>query len=198
MDDFLHNLRSGKLKQHDRGRRDHSDYKGPQRRAGNDRRRMDYYTKVTNENFAMVKDSLGQVTEAQKRVGEALTAMDKTGTRIADALEKLIDLLGSKNDFEKPREGNADTVEEPVRVEENADQQAADEIAEEISVSPAGKTRLSDGDKPGMIEIIASMRNEKKSWEKIAQHISELNIPTVSGKGKWRGQAIKKFYDANS
>ena len=73
MDDFLHNLRSGKLKQQDRGRRDYGDYKGPQRRVSSDRRRTDYYAKVTSENFALVKDTIDGLARQQKRIADALT-----------------------------------------------------------------------------------------------------------------------------
>jgi hypothetical protein len=42
------------------------------------------------------------------------------------------------------------------------------------------------------------MRAEGDSWEKIARRMDEQGIPTVSGKGKWRGPAIKKVWDAHS
>jgi hypothetical protein len=200
MDDFLHNLRSGKLKQQDRGRRDYSDYKGPQRRAGNDRRRPDYYMKVTNENFAIIKESLSQLTESQKHVGEALSMLDKTGARIADSLQSLIDLISS---LQRGKDRDAQSLsfapaEETSAVEEVAERPTKSETKDAHAVTPSSKGKLSEEDKPRMMEIIASMRGEKKSWEKIAQHIDDLRFPTVSGKGRWRGQAIKKFFDANS
>jgi hypothetical protein len=77
MDDFLHNLRSGKLKQPDRGRRDYSDYKGPQRRAGYERRKPDYYAKVTSENFNLVKGSLDVLADHQKQIAEAIATRIK-------------------------------------------------------------------------------------------------------------------------
>ncbi len=189
MDDFLHNLRSGKLKHQDRGRRDYSDYKGPQRRGGNERRHPDYYTKVTNENFALVKDSISQLTAAQKRIGEELSAVEKTGTRIADALEKIVDIMNDKLGHEE--------IQIPGTDPDDA-LSTSTAITTAVKETRPTKTKLSNEDKPRMLNVIASMRKEKKSWDKIADHMGDLNIPTVSGKGKWRGQAIKKFYDANS
>ena len=94
MDDFLHNLRSGKLKQPERGRRDYTDYKGPQRRAGNERRRTDYYAKVTGENFALVKEALENLAEQQARIANALAARSGAEARIADALESIAMMIG--------------------------------------------------------------------------------------------------------
>ena len=97
MDDFLHNLRSGKLKQPDRGR-SHADYKGPQRRVSNERRRTDYYAKVTGDHFALVKDAIESLAEQQKRIAEALTANENAQIRIADALEAIVARLGGEGD----------------------------------------------------------------------------------------------------
>lgn len=179
MDDFLHNLRSGKLKQPDRGRRDYSDYKGPQRRAGNERRKPDYYAKVTSENFALVKDSLDLLIENQKRMADAVVASGKTDARIADALESIAEMM-------KGRLGQTDALT------------PSSELAEDRQGMAAGNQKPGVDAKSGILDIIASMRGEGKSWEKIARHMDDQGIPTVSGKGKWRGPAIKKFWDANT
>ena len=170
MDDFLHNLRSGKLKQSDRGRRDYSDYKGPQRRAGNERRRTDYYAKVTGENFALVKDSLDSLAEQQKR--------------IADALESIVDLLSRQGTAASETSGQA----------ASGDTQATDS-ADDWQISG---DKLAQADRPKLLQQIASMREAGQSWEKIARRMIEKHVPTLSGKGTWRGPAVKKFWDANS
>ncbi|BBO72477.1 hypothetical protein DSCA_64070 [Desulfosarcina alkanivorans] len=197
MDDFLHNLRSGKLKQPDRGRRDYSDYKGPQRRAGNERRKPDYYAKVTGENFALVKDSLDLLAENQKRIADALVAGEKTNTRIADALEAIADMM-------KANPGPAAVPPPPGRPTDRiaemppTDRIALDDNGKDRPQINAGNETPGDGTRPDILGIIASMREEGSSWEKIARHMDAQNIPTVSGKGKWRGQAIKKFWEANT
>lgn len=197
MDDFLHNLRSGKLKQPERGRRDYTDYKGPQRRAGNERRKPDYYAKVTSENFALVKDSLDILAENQKRIADAMAARKKTDARIADALEAIAAMMGRHlgygNDLPHPSG--------PIEGEPNGDAgdiRVPEEAMDNFAGIDLGSGKLSHVDKPRLLDIIANMRNEGDSWEKIARHMDEQNIPTVSGKGKWRGPAIKKFWDANA
>lgn len=170
MDDFLHNLRSGKLKQPDRGRRDYSDYKGPQRRAGNERRRTDYYAKVTGENFALVKDSLDSLAEQQKR--------------IADALESIVEVLGRQGSKAIPTSGHT-----------AAKRPQASESADDWKISG---DKLAQADRPKLLQKIADMRESGQSWEKIARRMIDKRVPTLSGKGTWRGPAVKKFWDANS
>jgi hypothetical protein len=193
MDDFLHNLRSGKLKQADRGRRDYTDYKGPQRRASNERRRTDYYAKVTNENFALIKETLDVLADSQKRIVDVLVERKKTEARIAGALETIATTIARHLGVEEviPEHKTAAVVEDeggmdvPILTAEPADNRPDDED-------------ISAEDQPDLIEIIASMRDEGDSWEKIARYFDEQKIPTLSGKGKWRGPAIKKFWEASA
>lgn len=192
MDDFLHNLRSGKLKQPDRGRRDYSDYKGPQRRAGSERRRPDYYAKVTSENFALVKDSLDLLAGHQKRIADAVTAIEKTDGRIANALETIATMIGRHlggQDALPEQAGPAGS--EPDRIVPTG-------AVDDRSRIGTGSQKPGDAGRPKMLDMIASMRADGNSWEKIARHMDEQKIPTVSGKGKWRGPAVKKFWDTNA
>ena len=204
MDDFLHNLRSGKLKQPDRGRRDYTDYKGPQRRAGNDRRRTDYYAKVTNENFALIKETLDVLAGHQGRIAAAMEARGKIEERIANALERLTQLM-SGNAARKPEvvadEETAEQIAAPADTElAKQDAAGVDKTPDQIlhRIASQGSGKLDEGKGPELIGAIAAMRAQGISWEKIARQFDETGVPTISGKGKWRGPSIKKFWDANS
>lgn len=197
MDDFLHNLRSGKLKQPDRGRQNYQDYKGPQRRAGNERRRPDYYAKVTAENFALVKDSLDALAENQKRIANAMANREKTEARIADALETIASMMQRRVGGQDT--GNAGVLPAAPKTDQDApDSRVTEEVATDRPGIAKGDKKLTAKDKPGLLETISAMRADGESWEKIARHMDKHNIPTVSGKGKWRGPAIKKFWDTNA
>lgn len=186
MDDFLHNLRSGKLKQPDRGR-SHSDYKGPQRRVSSERRRTDYYAKVTGEHFGLVKDAIESLAGQQKRIADALVANENAQTRIAGALETIVAKLDGQQ---------ADKVSSPAEHPTDADvSTAAPESDLEWEASGA---KLTDEDRPKLMRIIANLRDDGQSWEKIARHMIEKSVPTVSGKGTWRGAAVKKFWDTHA
>jgi glutathione S-transferase len=186
MDDFLHNLRSGKLKQSDRGR-SHSDYKGPQRRVSNERRRTDYYAKVTGEHFGLVKDAIESLAGQQKRIADALVANENAQTRIAEALETIAAKLDGQQ-----ADKDSSAAEHPTAADVST---AAPESDLEWAASG---TKLTDEDRPKLMHIIATLRNDGLSWEKIARHMIEKSVPTVSGKGTWRGSAVKKFWDTHA
>ncbi|BBO79226.1 hypothetical protein DSCW_66430 [Desulfosarcina widdelii] len=186
MDDFLHNLRSGKLKQSDRGR-SHTDYKGPQRRVGNERRRTDYYAKMTGEHFGLVKDAIESLALQQKRIADALVANENTQTRIARALETIAARLnGQEADKVSSLAGQPSAADVPTAAPESDLEWKASE------------TKLTDENRPKLMRIIANLRDDGQSWEKIARHMIDKSIPTVSGKGTWRGAAVKKFWDTNA
>ncbi|BBO79865.1 hypothetical protein DSCO28_04310 [Desulfosarcina ovata subsp. sediminis] len=199
MDDFLHNLRSGKLKQPDRGRRDYTDYKGPQRRTtGNDRRRTDYYAKVTNENFALIKETLDVLSENQKRIADTITAQTKMEERIANAIEALVTMMGRQWGHEGPLPQGVETVGRPPQGDTAEPLPVSAPAAAKPQASATDDSDANEDEPPSLIDMIANMRTEGDSWEKIARHFDNQQIPTVSGKGKWRGPAVKKFWDANS
>lgn len=196
MDDFLHNLRSGKLKQPDRGRRDYSEYKGPQRRAGSERRRTDYYAKVTGEHFSLVKDALESLGDQQKRIADALSRRSDAESRIADVLEAIAVMLGHHLGVDVPlaKAHAADDGSVHAKVSATAPKAAHKTTAKRSGTGKKGdNSRLAD-----LQEVIADMRASGDSWEKIARHLSEQEIPTVSGKGIWRGPAVKKFWESHT
>jgi hypothetical protein len=195
MDDFLHNLRSGKLKQPDRSRRDYADYKGPQRRTGNERRRTDYYAKVTNENFSLIKETLDILAGHQQRIADAAMDTQKSEARIADALEAIATMMGRRWGYEDFASHQSTAADTSTAAAEGSDGLHAEPGNEHPTEAPSAPE--SDGPNPaGLLGIIEAMRNEGESWEKIARHFEDQGIQTVSGKGKWRGPAVKKFWDA--
>ncbi len=193
MDDFLHNLRSGKLKQTDRNRRDFSDYKGPQRRVTNDRRKTDYYAKVTNENFALIKETLDVLADCQKRIADAMVERKKTEARAADALEAIARMMDQQMGM-----GNAVSRSDIIpAVEPMESTNENHPMAESLGNQPQDEA-TQPSNPPDLINVISTMRDKGDSWEKIARHFDEQKIPTVSGKGKWRGPAIKKYWMTNA
>ncbi len=94
MDDFLHNLRSGKLKQPDRSNRQYSDqqYKGGPRRNNNnmmDRRKRDFDNKESFEKLNAIKEVLESLSETQKRMAVAYQERTRAEERKARAMELL-------------------------------------------------------------------------------------------------------------
>jgi hypothetical protein len=204
MDDFLHNLRSGKLKQADRSGRSYNDpqYKGGPRRNVMDRRKKEL---ETFERLNAVKEVLETISETQKRMAEATEARTKAEERKARAIEVLAQNIyrminPEATDAEtlfspqpEPQAASAIIQEsQPVSVES-----VEQEVMEESGPNGESKStgRLSSKDRDILIEMIGQMRDDKQNWEKIARHIADKGYPTASGRGTWRGITVKNLYE---
>lgn len=201
MDDFLHNLRSGKLKQADRGNRSYNDsqYKGSQRRNAMDRRKREM---ETFERLNAVKEVLDNIAETQQRMAVAYETRTQAEVRKARALEVL-----AQNIY---RMANPDA--------KDVEALFASEPAAELLPSPPKKVvddastppndastppnkddqkpaKLSNKDREVLFGQILQLRNEGQSWEKIARHIADQGYPTSTGRGIWRGITAKNLYE---
>jgi hypothetical protein len=149
MDDFLHNLRSGKLKQPDRQNRPYGDqqYKGGPRRNMMDRRKREADHKESFDRLNAIKEVLESLAETQKRMAEAYQERTRTEERKARAMEVL-----AKNIYRmlNPSADDADTLfaaetpAPPPRVarEQHSSGERAPIAPEPASVSEAEATEI--------------------------------------------------------
>lgn len=125
MDDFLHNLRSGKLKQQDRSNRPYNDqqYKGGQRRPMMDRRKKEFDNKESIERLAAMKEVLETLAETQKRIAEAHETRNMVEERKANAMEVL-----ARNIYQmlNPNADNIETLFTPPSASAPRKQRAAE------------------------------------------------------------------------
>lgn len=183
MDDFLHNLRSGNLKQPDRSRRQYGDsqYKGPQRRTGAERRKREHENGLQVEALTAIKDLLKNILENQKKMAVVLEDRNKAEERKATALEQIaerIDTFSFKSDIDA------------AKIAKKAKQ---DNVQPQKPVPMAIHTKYSKKiDDAGL--LICRLRDEGISYAKIADTLEAKGIPTVSGKGRWRGQSVQRLY----
>jgi hypothetical protein len=208
MDDFLHNLRSGKLKQADRSNRGYNDpqYKGGSRRNVMDRRKREM---ETFEKLTAVKEVLDTISETQKRMAAATEARTKAEERKARAMEILAqniyrmvnpdatdadDLFATTPKIAafSPNQPASQTAEPEVVSEADSDVAQHEKIPAPKSQSTG---RLNAKDRKILIEMIGKMRQEGQNWEKIARRISAQGYPTTSGRGTWRGITAKTLFE---
>lgn len=204
MDDFLHNLRSGKLKQHDRGRSyNDPQYKGGQRRnTHQDRRKKEL---EAFERLNAVKEVLEAISGTQSRMAEAYEARTKAEERKARAMEVL-----AKNIYRmlNPEANDADDLFDPEPVAAPAPEivsepviqpddaiETPDETPEIAPESAAEPRKLNDTERQTLFKLISKMRDEGNKWEQIARHIASKGYSTVSGKGTWRGAMAKSLFE---
>ncbi len=200
MDDFLHNLRSGKLKQGDRSNRSYNDpyNKGGQRRMP-DRRKREL---ETFERLNAVKEVLVTISETQKRMADAYEARTKAEERKARAMEVLAqNLYRTLNPGAKGEElsftSESDKDPDPPAMEEIAPSPKPTAQAHKKPAASAEQTpkKLTPEIRLTLYKMIAKMRDEGNGWESIARHIASQGYPTASGKGIWRGITAKNLYD---
>ena len=201
MDDFLHNLRSGKLKQSDRSNRSYGDsqYKGGQRRNAMDRRKKEL---DAFERLSAVKEALESISSTQKRMAEAYEARTRAEERKARAMEVL-----AKNIYRmlNPEAKDVDELftldSQPIAApaSEAAAAEDSEDMAAEEEVEPdhdaAQPHKLTEAERQRLFVIIDRMRIAGDNWEKIARHIASQGFSTVSGKGSWRGIMAKNLYE---
>jgi hypothetical protein len=88
---------------------------------------------------------------------------------------------------------------EPVKEElptmsEDSGMQADDQRVDPEKEAPvAGKESQHTMQRDELVSMIQGLRGQGLSYEKIARQLEENQIPTISGRGKWRGQAVSKL-----
>lgn len=200
MNDFLHNLRSGKDKRYDRPRRsyDGTSHFRPGDRHGNlDRKRRGTY-QSSGENaymtIAKVLPSVRILLESYAEDRKELIQLEERKTAAMEAIAFYLKHLVSK-DVDLPADIEPPTTKmgepSPSELSERAE---ADE--EQLPDLPAAEDKNVGREK--LIELINGMREQKYSYEKVAQELEARSIPTPSGRGKWRGQTVSKLLNIQS
>jgi hypothetical protein len=206
MDDFLHNLRTGKNKPYDRNRKqfDNNGYKNPERQGVNDNRRKEPFQRAPAvDHFPAIKTILGDISEGQRRLAEIFERRVSAEERMASALEIIASgFLNKNSEFIPPSSQPPIASDSPVNPElietesflhaETSSAMSPDEIFSDINNTGT--------DRKNILDMIVAMRKEQMSYEKIARMLETQGIPTFSGKGAWHSQTVSKlchqFYPA--
>jgi hypothetical protein len=65
--------------------------------------------------------------------------------------------------------------------------------AADDAIPQAIEEKAAKADEPATAgELMTTMRADGKSYEKIANALEAAGFPTVSGRGRWRGQTVKR------
>lgn len=212
MNDFLHSLRNNKDKRFDRNRKsyDSPSYRSNDRMNNSDKRRKGPYRPQQNEQaqayaainklLPTIKTLLESLTEDRKKLIEAeerkATAMEAIASFLKQLSGGATDALPVLESIESFCENDAcePVGEESSLVPEDAEMQADEQgvdTEEEKPAAEAGQQTSMGRDE--LVPMIQALREQGFSYEKIARHFEENQIPTISGRGKWRGQAVSKL-----
>jgi hypothetical protein len=184
MDDFLHNLRTGKNKPFDRKRRTYENpHSRMQERQGNRNRRPNYQNRdMSNETLAAIRKVLDEISGNQKRLAEISNRRVAVEERKAEALEALVSHFQQKTALagSMPVAAQAPPAPEP--------QVSAPATPD---VAPAADTQVLS--RPEIVARIKKHRKAGLSYEKVALKLEEEGVQTLSGRGRWRGQTIYRL-----
>jgi len=189
MDDFLHNLRTGKDKRYDRTRRNYDSppYRSMDRQNGGmDRRKKGGYKQQNSDQAYM---TISKVLPVLKTLLESITEDRKQATHLEERKTVALETIASC--LKKMTGADADLA--VVTAEMDAAEEA--EAHETLSTDPAEDAQNGIGDAATM-DVIKNLREEGFSFEKIAQQLDDKGIPTPSRRGKWRGQTVSKLLKA--
>lgn len=202
MDDFLHNLRTGKNKPFDRNRKqfDNNGYKGNERPSLNDNRRKEAFQRTPPvDHFPAIKLLLGDIADGQRRQAEIDDRRATAEERIASALERIASGFVEKKlpaavaGPEKESRLDSGIIPEIVKPACVSQPAAPDAISGTVKPDIAADAVKPGMDRESIIESIGAMRKEALSYEKIARTLEEQGIPTFSGKGAWHSQTVSKL-----
>ena len=216
MNEFLHSLRTAKDKRYERPRRqyDGNQYNRADRQNPNYKKRPPYRGNEILEQLPELKKFLSNVAEAQTRRATAEERKAAAEERQAAALELIAQALRPSADGQDVNAPAAAPVEPAVEVTEFLESEAEatepEALVSEVEpvASPATPETFSQVDEPSdpapndeaapCIAVILEMRNNGTSYVKIAKYLADHDIPTLSGRGQWRGQLVSKIFQEHT
>jgi len=185
MNDFLHNLRSGKFKRNDRGGRSYKDpqHRGSQWRGDANGRKSTHH--ASSDVVLEINKALKDIAASHRRFADAYESKVKADERGAAAMESIAEFL--KQRFASGLESlEEDRVEDRFASESKPEPDSPAIHAEQT-------VKTTDFDREKLLTNILELRKEGMSFEKIAQHLESREIPTLAGKGTRRGPVISKL-----
>lgn len=215
MSEFLQNLRAKQNKRYDGNRRQYANPQYQDRRNGKDARKqqqamaaaVETLSSSLSENLPVIKTILEGISANQQRMAQAEERRAHAEERKAEVLENLLEyakqLIGSGMDFSAlaaiKKNAPADTVDISDDEQAAADLEAANIVTEEAAEVDGDydDEYFDDADtitRDDILNMICGLREEGHTYDQIAKQLEDENIPTFSGKGKWRGQTIHRLY----
>lgn len=182
MNDFLHSLRSGNQKRYDRSRKGYEGQSHTNERQGggrDSRKSSGPRRSMDTELLSTIRKLLEEVLDNQRYVAEMSERRIRVEERKAEAFEGIVELLKSRGTSIAsviPSPAPAPTVE-----------------LGNISLPP----RTTGASRSKVVKQIVALREQGLSYEKIAQHLQAAGVPTLSGRGKWRGQTILRLFQGS-
>ncbi|MCP3922087.1 MAG: hypothetical protein GY714_05815 [Desulfobacterales bacterium] len=187
MNEFLQSLRSNsKEKRFNRSPR--RNYEGNQSQSYNQRgnqRHKNYGNEtaaLSHENLEMIRSSLEDIVVNQGYLIELEERKTVAEERKAGAMEKIA--------LAVTKFGNLTGSSMLDSLNEVTEEFASDDLQTEMGNDDFKGVN----EKDDVMKIITDMRESGATYDQIAMHLTEKNLPTFSGRGSWHAQTIHRLY----
>jgi len=199
MDDFLYNVRTGNIKNMNKPNRrfDNNRFKGQERSynksnnryPANKDQRKGYvnYRSLSTDQFTTLKDLLGAVVENQKRqlaLAESGAARQERQTVAIETIAKHLGRLAKASPGAAVAKPDSASTISP----------AAPSPAATMSSSHSDSSQAKPKSRSELVSLITKLRGQRLSYDKIALEFEKMQVPTLSGRGHWRGQTIYRLF----
>lgn len=174
------------------------------------------YNQQRDETMTRIKEALESIAANQVAMIEVADRRALAEERKADAIEHIASVIGSGNQLfdtvladdvapcESVVEEEEEVVEElaveaaPVkkpaaREKAKAKKPAARKTAAKKAPAKKSAKASADMDKDAIMELIQKMRKKGDTYNEIAANLTEMKLPTFSGRGKWHAQTIHRL-----
>ncbi len=198
MNDFLHNLRSGKMQRPERHRKPYAGHQktGHERGKAKDFRNGRYGKNIEAEKLNKITQIIASIAESQKLIAASQERKAKAEERKVDILESFVELIKQivSPDSLKPDSSKPDSSKTDSSKTDNKSADLETNLAPEVMLQKIDQPeKPNDANKKKTLDLIQSMRKDGMSYEKVANYLDSNKIPTFSGRGKWRGQTIHRL-----
>ena len=168
------------------------------------------------EGISAVKEYLKEITELQKRLVGSQEQIAKAQQTHAGAMQQIADCVKQFLGKDTAAPSATESSETQPTVSQSTAPEPAEEIAAVSESEPEAVRSLPEEtpqetevpvDTPtatagthtdrlaeAALKIIADMRGDRVSFEKIADHLEAEGVPMVSGNGKWNRRIVSTLY----
>lgn len=208
MNDFLQSIRNGSFSkdngnsskprynsQNQRPRRPYESNGNYTRNNGNEKK---FRPNGQDETLTTIKETLTAILANQETT---LTYSERRAIaeeRKADAFEFIANHIGKlSGETFVPGIVASVVAQESQETVEDVETQPAETLSRPAtSAAPKNDDENeapSEMGKDDILELIANMRQDGSTYNEIASHLVDLNLPTFSGRGKWHAQTIHRL-----
>ncbi len=185
MDNFLYNIRnnSNNNNRFDRNRKGYDGNRNYEKHNNRDKKTGNYRKNgAGSDQLPAIKKLIEDFLTDYKHGLELEERIAKAEERKADAIEKIADMLVTKA---RPNM--------PFPAEELPEEKPAEELPAEKLAEKLPEDKPVEYNREKINKLISDMRRDGLSYEKIALNLEESGVPTLSGRGKWRGQTVYRL-----